>query len=159
MSRLEGRANNDTAKVIGKPLVEPESLSPQFEIGQLRRLNELLLRFLPVGIVVIDRSYHVATANGSARRLLGLRDLTGEQDFLHAVRGIPYTTIRAAIDGVFRERNAITLPGIELILSAGGNGRFIAFSIDLMQMEAGLPDRRALSCTDVTVPVQTPRQP
>lgn len=158
ISRLEGRANNDTAKVIGKPLVEPESLSPQFEIGQLRRLNELLLRFLPVGIVVIDRSYHVATANGSARRLLGLRDLTGEQDFLHAVRGIPYTTIRAAIDGVFRERNAITLPEIELDLSAGGNGRFITISIALMQMEAGLPDLAVLSVTDVTEQVQTRRQ-
>lgn len=152
--RLEGRANNDATKVIGKPLVEPESLSPQFEIGQLQRLNELLLRFLPVGIVVTDRSYHVVTANGTARRLLGLRGLNSEQDFLHAVRGIPYTTVRAAIDGVFREHNDITLPEIELDISTGGNGRFISISIALMQMEAGLPDLAALSVTDVTEQAQ-----
>ena len=134
--------------------IGPESLSPQFEIGQLQRLNELLLRFLPVGIVVTDRSYHIVTANGTARRLLGLHGLNSEQDFLHAARGIPYTTVQAAIDGVFREHNDITLPEIELDISTGGNGRFISISIALMQMEAGLPDLAVLSVTDITEQAQ-----
>ena len=134
--------------------IGPESLSPQFEIGQLQRLNELLLRFLPVGIVVTDRSYHIVTANGTARQLLGLHGLNSEQDFLHAARGIPYTTVQAAIDGVFREHNDITLPEIELDISTGGNGRFISISIALMQMEAGLPDLAVLSVTDITEQAQ-----
>ena len=36
------------------------------ELLQLRHFNELLLRFLPVGIVVIDRTYRIVIANGEA---------------------------------------------------------------------------------------------
>jgi two-component system, chemotaxis family, CheB/CheR fusion protein len=151
-------ANSSPSKAPQKTNVEQELVSPPFEIGQLRRLNELLLRYLPVGIVVIDRSYHVLTANGTARRLLWLRDINIEQDFLHAVRGIPYTTVRTAIDGVFRDRNAVTLPELELDISSGGNGRFISMSFTLMQLEAGAPDLLSLSVTDVTEQVQIRRQ-
>jgi two-component system, chemotaxis family, CheB/CheR fusion protein len=151
-------ANSSSSKAPQKANTDQEPLSPPFEIGQLRRLNELLLRYLPVGIVVIDRSYHVLTANGTARRLLGLRDIAIEQDFLHAVRGIPYTTVRSGIDSVFRERNAVTLPELELDMSSGGNGRFISVSITLMQLEAGAPDLVSLSVTDVTEQVQIRRQ-
>jgi two-component system, chemotaxis family, CheB/CheR fusion protein len=156
--RLEKRVNNASSKRAEKDEVPQESLPPSFEIGQLRRLNELLLRYLPVGVVVIDRSYHVLTANGTARRLLGLRDISIEQDFLHTVRGIPYTTVRSSIDSVFRERNPATLPELELDISAGGNGRFIGISIALMQMDAGAPDLAVLSITDVTEQVQIRRQ-
>ncbi len=139
-------------------MAEQEPPTPSLEIGQLRRLNELLLRFLPVGVIVIDRSYHILTANGTARRILGLREMGNEQDFLHAVRGIPYTEVRTAIDTVFRERSAVTLPEIELDLAVGGSGRFVALSITLMQMEAGSPDLAAISVVDVTEQVQTRRQ-
>ncbi len=151
-------ANSASSKAPQKTSDEQELVSPPFEIGQLRRLNELLLRYLPVGIVVIDRGYHVLTANGTARRLLGLRDINIEQDFLHAVRGIPYATVRTAIDGVFRDRNAVTLPELELDMSSGGNGRFIDMSITPMQLEAGVPDLLSLSVTDVTEQVQIRRQ-
>ncbi|MDQ6643327.1 MAG: hypothetical protein M3Y76_02645, partial [Chloroflexota bacterium] len=104
------RSENNSGR-RSTPINEPHSdqalpLSlPIQEVGQLRRFNEVLLRFLPMGVVVIDRSYRIVTANSSARRLLGLRELTNEQDFLHAIRGIPYTEVRNAIDTVFRERN------------------------------------------------------
>src|SRR6202011_6062146 len=82
------------------------------ELLQLRHFNELLLRFLPVGIVVIDRTYRIVIANGEARRLLGLRDprdvSAEQQDFLHSVRGIPYPAVRETIDLVFRERKTVT---------------------------------------------------
>ena len=146
-----------TRKPIDKIVVD-EQLPTTSELGQLRRLNELLLRFLPMGVVVIDHSYHVITANGTARRLLGLRDLGNEQDFLHAVRGIPYTTVRNAIDAVFRERNTINLPEIELDVAVGGNGRFISLSIVLMQMEAGMPEMAVMSVVDVTEQIQIRRQ-
>ncbi|HLX57872.1 MAG TPA: CheR family methyltransferase [Ktedonobacteraceae bacterium] len=128
------------------------------ELLQLRHFNELLLRFLPVGIVVIDRAYRIVTANGEARRLLGLRDTGTEQDFLHSVRGIPYPTVRETIDLVFRERKTVTLPEVELENTVGGNGRFISFSIALMQMDGGIPDLATISVSDVTEQIQIRRQ-
>src|SRR5258707_4699430 len=122
-------------RAIGKPLANQEPAPPPLELGQLRRLNELLLRFLPIGVAVIDRSYHLLTANGAARRLLGLREITNEQDFLHAVRGIPYSEVRTAIDAVFRDRATVTLPEVELETSAGRTGRLVALSIAPMPME------------------------
>jgi len=156
--RLEERSANRPNRSVGKPIVEQEPSAPSLEIGHLRRLNELLLRFLPVGVVVIDRSYHMLTANATARRILGLREIGNEQDFLHAVRGIPYTGVRASIDTTFRERNALTLPEVELDGSVGGNGRFVTISIALMQMEAGAPELAAISVVDVTEQVQARRQ-
>src|SRR3989440_8891861 len=131
---------------------------PAQDVGQLRRFNELLLRFLPIGVVVIDRSYRVLTANSTARRLLGLRDAATEQDFLHAIRGIPYAEVRNAIDTVFRERNIVTLPEVELAINTGGSGRFIHLSIAVMQLESETPELATLSVTDVTEQVQSKRQ-
>ena len=158
VKRLEPRSLNLPGKSMEKTLADQEPPSPSLELGQLRRLNELLLRFLPVGVIVIDRSYHLLTANGTARRILGLREMGNEQDFLHAVRGIPYAEVRNAIDSAFRERTAASLPEIELDITIGGNGRFISMSIALMQMDAGAPDLAAISVIDVTNEVQTRRQ-
>ncbi len=145
---------------IGKVGSSQESQTPASlsELLQIRHFNELLLRFLPVGVVVIDRTYRIVTANGEARRLLGLRDAGTEQDFLHAVRGIPYPTVREAIDLVFHERKNVTLPEVMLENSAGGNGRILSFSIALMQLDAGIPVLAAISVSDVTEQIQLRRQ-
>ncbi len=150
--------NRYTRTLIGKQHNEQETNTPPLEIGQLRHFNELLLRFLPVGVVVINRSYHILTANGAARRMLSLRDLINEQDFLHTVRGIPYTQVRYAIDSVFRERNIVTLSELELEVNLGGSGRFISLSIAPMQLETSAPDLVAISIVDATDQVQTRRQ-
>ncbi|HET9919977.1 MAG TPA: CheR family methyltransferase, partial [Ktedonobacteraceae bacterium] len=157
-SRLERLSGNQPDRTNGKQLMDQEAVQPSLELGQLRRLNELLLRFLPIGIVVINRSYHVLTANSTARRLLGLRELSNEQDFLHSVRGIPYTTVRNAIDTVFREQSSLTLAEVELDISAGGSGRFVTLSIALMQVDNGMPELAIISVTDVTEQVRTRRQ-
>src|SRR6266700_1605776 len=157
MQRVDGHTFNHPGKTVGKHSPDQE-LPPPLELGQLRRFNELLLRFLPTGVAVIDRSYHLLTANGAARRLLGLREIGSDQDFLHAVRGVPYAEVRTAIDAVFRERTTVTLPEVELDIPAGGNGRFITLSIAPMQMESGTSDLAAVSVTDVTEQVQTRRQ-
>jgi two-component system CheB/CheR fusion protein len=128
------------------------------EVNQLRRFNELLLRFLPVGIVVIDRNYQVLTINGMARRLLGLREAVGNQDFLHAVRGIPYAEMRQAIDMVFREHNTATLPEVELDNYLGGASRYLSLSIARMQVETGNPELAAISVYDITDQVLVRRQ-
>ncbi len=155
---LERSQMNRQHDNIGKPSVDQQSLSPSLEAGQLRRFNELLLRYLPIGIIIIDRSYRVLTANGAARRLLGLRDTGNEQDFLHAAHGIPYHETRNAIDTVLRERTVLDLPEVELDVSAGGNGRFVCLSISLMQLDAGSPDLVAISIIDITQQVQVRRQ-
>src|SRR6266516_2061076 len=120
--RDEVQSTGRPTRTAGKQLIDQETPAPTLEIGQLRRFNELLLRFLPIGVVVIDRAYQVLTANGMARRILGLRDIANEQDFLHAVRGIPYSQVRNAIDAVFHEKNPVNLSEVELAISTGGNG-------------------------------------
>ena len=49
-----------------------EPTAPDFDIAHLRRFNELVLRHLPFGVVVIDRNYRILSVNGFARRLLGM---------------------------------------------------------------------------------------
>ncbi|HEU5226533.1 MAG TPA: CheR family methyltransferase, partial [Ktedonobacteraceae bacterium] len=156
--RLEDHLMNRQHKNMGKQNTDQELPSPSLELGLLRRFNELLLRFLPIGVVVIDRNYHILTANGAARRLLGLRDVGTEQDFLHAVRGIPYHEIRAAIDSTFREHNSRNLPEISLDASEGGNGRYINVSIAPMQLEGATPELATISLFEVTQQVQMRRQ-
>jgi two-component system CheB/CheR fusion protein len=137
-----------------RTITNQRALSESNDLGQLRRFNEHLLRFLPVGVVVIDRSYRLISANAAARRLLSLREIATDQDFLHAVRGIPYTTVRNAIDTVFRERNNITLPEVVLDSNSGGNGRFVLITIVPMQLDASTADLAALSINDVTEQIQ-----
>ena len=156
--RLEDRVTSRSNKTISVSR-DAQDLTPVVsEFGQLRRFNELLLRFLPIGVVVIDRNYHMLTANSAARRMLGLRDSTPDQDFLHGVDGIPYSITRTAIDTVYRERNVITLPEVELEVASGGNGRFVSLSMALMQLEANTNELMVISATDVTEQVQTRRQ-
>ncbi len=155
---VETHNPGNTLPLAGKKSTDAEALQPGVDLGQMRRFNELLLRFLPIGVVVIDRSYHVLSANNAARRLLGLRDTANKQDFLHSVRGIPYLEVRTAIDTVFRERTTITLSEIGLDNALGGNGRFISLSIALMHMDTNSQDLAAISVSDVTEQVQIRRQ-
>jgi len=154
---VEGHVASPSNKGLSIPY-EQESSQANSDFGQFRHFNELMLRFLPIGVVVINRHYRVLTTNGSARRLLGLRDITGEQDFLHTVRGIPYATTRDAIDTVFRERSAVTLAEIELDATTSGNGRFLSLSIAPMQIDINKSDFAVISISDVTEQVQIRRQ-
>ncbi|HLH60068.1 MAG TPA: CheR family methyltransferase [Ktedonobacteraceae bacterium] len=155
---VESHSAASNLPAAGKKNIDQEITHSTAELGQMRRFNELLLRFLPIGVVVIDRSYHVLSVNNAARRLLGLRDSTNKQDFLHSVHGIPYLEVRTAIDTVFRERNTITLNEIGLDNALGGNGRFVSLSIALMRMDTNSQDLAAISVSDVTEEVQIRRQ-
>jgi two-component system, chemotaxis family, CheB/CheR fusion protein len=135
----------------GEPLLS-------LDLGQLRRYNELLFRSLPIGMVVIDRGYHIVTANGVSRRLLRLPATAVEQDFLYAVPGLPYTQVRGAIDAALRERRAITLPEVELDVIAGGSGRIVALSVAPIQLTATHPELVAISVLDLTEQVQAQRR-
>jgi two-component system CheB/CheR fusion protein len=137
--------------------LDQELPAGQLATGPLRWFNEQVLRFLPLGVAVIDRGYRIVTINGVARRLLSIRDGGHDQDFLHAVRGLPYTTVRNAIDTVLRERTSMSLSDLELDPSAGGSGRYLMLTIAMLQGEAGTGDLVLISINDVTDQVQTRR--
>src|SRR5690349_17120527 len=124
------------------------------EIAQLRRINETMLRYTNVAIVIIDRLYRIMTINAAARRLLGVRDIAYDQDFLRTVRGLPYQEVRRAIDTAFREHSTITIPDLELDQSIEGTGRYINLTIMIMQVEVGAPELAVITATDMTEQVQ-----
>lgn len=128
------------------------------DLTQLRRVNETMLRYANVAVVIIDRMYRIITINSSARRLLGVREVAYDQDFLHTVRGLPYHEVRRAIDTAFRERSTITVTDLELDQSVEGTGRYINLTIMIMQVEQGAPELAVITATDITEQVQTKRR-
>jgi PAS domain-containing protein len=155
VERLHMKRKNGIINKNDSDHTKPNSL---LEISQIRHFNEVFLRFLNVGVVMIDRTYRIVTANGAARRLLGLREVGIDQDFLHAVRGVPYHQVRIAIDTVFRECSPINLTEVELESLIAENGRYVNLSLALVQVETGLPDLAIISVTDVTQQVRVRQQ-
>ncbi|HZM48924.1 MAG TPA: CheR family methyltransferase [Vicinamibacteria bacterium] len=144
----------------GRSLAAPSGASapPADEpmaIAELRKFNELVLRAMPVGLVVIDRNYHMVTSNPTARRLLQLREHPGD-DFLHAARGLPYNEIRSSIDAAFRERVPTTLP--EVNLAAAGEDRYIQVTICRVHPDDTASDYAVVSLVDVTDTVRGARR-
>lgn len=130
----------------------------EVETSQLRRLNETMLRYTNAAVVIIDRMYRIITINAGARRLLGVRDIAYDQDFLHTVRGLPYQEVRRAIDTAFHERSTITVSDLELDQSVEGTGRYINLTIVVMQVEPGAPELAVITATDITEQVQIKRR-
>lgn len=128
------------------------------EITQLRRINETMLRYMNVAVVIIDRQYRIVTINARARRLLGIRDIAYDQDFLHSVRGLPYQEVRRAIDTAFREHSTITIGEMELEESIESTGRFVSLTIMVMQVEQEAPELAVLTISDITEQVQVKRR-
>jgi two-component system CheB/CheR fusion protein len=119
------------------------------ELLHLRRLNEQVLRHLPVGVVVLDRSYRILSLNGTARRMLGIHEPVTEQDFLHAVRSLPYGRLRDAIDRVIREKTVQTLADLEL---EGGSSpaRYVSVQVAPVPTDALQGETAVLSIMDIS---------
>ena len=126
----------------------------EIEVAQLRRINETMLRYTNVAVVIIDRQYRIVTINAAARRLLGVRDIAYDQDFLHTVRGVPYHDVRRAIDTCFREHATMNLQELELDQTSEGSGRYVSFTIMGMQVEQGAPELAIITVLDMTDQVQ-----
>jgi len=134
-----------------------EMTQPDLEMP-LRRMNEVIFRYLPIGIVIIDRSYHIVTINPAARKLLGIREVAIAQDFLHTVRGVPYVVVREAIDSAFREHSTITHSEVELDNENGGTGRFINMSVMPAHSDGGSPELAIITIIDANEAVLTKRR-
>jgi two-component system, chemotaxis family, CheB/CheR fusion protein len=128
------------------------------DVLHLRRLNELVLRYLPTGVVLVDRSYRILSVNATARRLLGVRDVATEQDFLHTVRSLPYGSVRDGIDRVFRDKAAQTLPDLELEAGAGGAPRFVTLHVAPIHADGGSVDTVVVSILETTDLVEVRRR-
>lgn len=124
------------------------------EIAQLRRINETMLRYTNISVVIIDRQYRILTINAAARRLLAVRDIAYDLDFLHTVRGLPYQEVRRAIDTCFREHVTINLEAIELDQLAEGSGRYVSLTIMAMQVEPGAAELAVITAFDITEQIQ-----
>lgn len=132
-------------------------ITPELDLGNLRRFNELILRSIPAGIVVVDRHYRIVSINPVARRLLGIRDTATDQDFLHTVRGLPYEETRASIDRAFRERTAAMVE-IALTASAATEPRHLAMHVAPAPAEGVALECALVTVLDVTDRVQAERR-
>jgi len=126
----------------------------EIEVAQLRRVNETMLRYTNVAVVIIDSQYRILTINAAARRLLAVRDVAYDQDFLHTVRGMPYQEVRRAIDTAFREHTTMSIQELALDQTSEGSGRYVSLTIMIMQVEQGAPDLAVITALDVTEQVQ-----
>jgi two-component system, chemotaxis family, CheB/CheR fusion protein len=127
-------------------------------IAQLRRVSDTMLRYTNVAVVIIDPLYRIVTINAAARRLLGVREIAHDQDFLHTVRGLPYQEVRRAIDTAFHEHSTITVPDLELDQSEDGTRRYLSLTIMIMQVEQGAPELAIITTLDTTEQVQLKRR-
>jgi two-component system CheB/CheR fusion protein len=143
------------------PLAVPAIFEPaasDTDVTLLRRVNETILRYLTAGVVIIDRNYRIVTINSAARRMLGIRDLAYDHDFLHTVRGLPYHDVRNAIDLAFREHTTTNLEDLELDQAVVSTGRYLDMTIMTMQVETGAPELAMITTVDNTETVQMRRR-
>jgi two-component system, chemotaxis family, CheB/CheR fusion protein len=141
-------------RLTGANPANPEAVVADPDIAQLRRVNETILRSLTSGVVIIDRSYRIVTINAAARRMLGIREIAYDHDFLHTARGMPYQDVRNAIDLAFREHSTNTLKDIEFGQTSVVNGRYMDLTIMTMPVDPGAPELAMITIVDNTEAVQ-----
>jgi two-component system CheB/CheR fusion protein len=157
--RGPGGALNDRGRSSGRPTGDGSPPAEALlDVLNLRRMNELILRYLAAGVVLVDRSYRILSLNATARRLLGVREVVTEQDFLHSVRALPYGAVRDAIDRVFREKAPQMVLDMELAGGLGGPPRFVALHIAPVQTEGVTIDTAVVTVIESTDLVQTRRR-
>jgi two-component system, chemotaxis family, CheB/CheR fusion protein len=148
--RLRRQPHERAASGGNEPVSDPE-------VVQLRKFHDVLLRVLPIGVVVVDRNYRMVNINPTARRLLGVRDIGQDQDFLHAVRGLPYAQVRDAIDTAFRDRTTVALSEMDIERVGNAPGRFLTLAIAYGHQESSGQEVCIVSVLDATETVQARR--
>ena len=153
-SRIVSRGSGAKLNDLQVGYADQTITAPEVEVAQLRRLNESLLRCITGGVVIIDRSYHILTINPAARRILGIKDIAYDQDFLHTVRGLPYAELRNAIDKAFRDQAPTSLQELELDQSRGGSSKFVNVAVMLKAVESNSLEVAIINISDCTEQVQ-----
>jgi two-component system, chemotaxis family, CheB/CheR fusion protein len=139
---------------IAPPHVRPLPLTPIARPSG--DAPERLLSEVPVGVVVVNRRYHVQAINAVARRLLGIHTPAIGEDFIHLARRADPKPLRAAIDRAFGGQHAVDrVPVKSLDLTPGGL-RYLEISCLPQQRESPQEavSRVVLIVSDVTAAVE-----
>ena len=91
--------------VVSRPRTELASTrppSPRPPVASSTERAERLLLELPVGVVVVDRSYDIHAINAAARTLLGIHTSAIGEDLVHLAHRLPSARLRAMIDRALR---------------------------------------------------------
>jgi two-component system, chemotaxis family, CheB/CheR fusion protein len=115
------------------------------------KAENLLLR-LPVGVVVVDRSYDILSINATARSLLGIHGAAIGSDLVHLVPPAAADSCRTVIDVAFRGETAEVTLSLSTASTAGSEVRSIRVSGHALQPESG-GQAVALLVADVTLEV------
>ena len=78
-----------------------------------------LLSRLPVGVVVVDRCYHIQTINSAAQRLLSIYGAALGEDLIHLAQTVPGAPLRAAIDAAIEGAAPTSLDEAIQLLQSG----------------------------------------
>ena len=151
-------ADRPRQHAIEAPQGAPSRIDSKLELLHIRQLNDLVLRHVPTGIALLDRSYRILSLNAAARRLLGIRDPAKERDFLHAVRSLPYAAIRDAIDRALRDKTTQSVAPVE-VEGASAHAKFVTLLVaPVVTDNAAIPDTVVVSITDTTETVELRQQ-
>jgi two-component system CheB/CheR fusion protein len=141
----------------------PHAALPDLRRDSQRRTRvaeEDLLSRLPVGVVLLDRGYHIQAINPTARRLLSIHGVAVGEDLLHLLQSVPYAEVRKAIDAAFRGKvDADTGPfAIEDV--ATGEASHLRLVCRPMQAEGerGLVQTVAVVVNDLTEAARASRE-
>jgi two-component system CheB/CheR fusion protein len=122
------------------------------------KAENLLLR-LPVGVIVVDRSYDIQSINATARLLLGIHGAAIGSDLVHLVPPAAAEPARAVIDAAFRGEPAEATVAVPTTSTRSAEVRSVR-----MTGHALLPDPAILSetvtlvITDVTTDTNRRRE-
>lgn len=132
------RVHDSTPIVASRPVArrEPSWASAQPGSRGMRdaprttgeRADDLLLR-LPVGVVVIDRSYDISFINSEARKIIGIHGTAIGSDFIHLANRLPSEDLRSAVaEAIARASRVVTRP-LEIQNDEGGSTTHVRLTL------------------------------
>ena len=115
------------------------------------RAEHVLLR-LPVGVVVVDRSYDIQSINAAARRLLGIHGAAIGNDIVHLVPPVAAEVAKSVIDTAFRGEPGEGIVSVPTATTASGEQRTVRIAATSFQMdgERGSVETVTLLVVDAT---------
>jgi two-component system CheB/CheR fusion protein len=121
---------------------------------------EAVLQRLPIGVVVIDRSYDIESINGAARVLLGIHGAAIGKDLVHLVPRPVAEAYRTVIDAAFRGESADAAVSVPIATTGGTDVRWVHLAAKSSDDDpkAGGADVVTLLVDDVSAGVERVRE-
>ncbi len=122
------------------------------------KAENLLLR-LPVGVIVVDRSYDIQSINATARLLLGIHGAAIGSDLVHLVPPAAAEPARVVIDAAFRGEPAEAIVAVPTTSTGSAEVRSVRITGHaLLPDPAVLSETVTLVVTDVTTETNRRRE-